>query len=345
MNTITEYKLNWPSPNKMSTHELVCDASGIYVTGQNMNCLAKVTYDGHITFHPFEGNPGPHGLLIDAKGRLWVSFEFEGRVVCLDKDFNIVQSVDVRMYTQGAKTPINPAPHGIGLDADGETIWFTGKRTSTLGKINPNNGTVEHFELPQLAAMPIFLSAGPDNNIWGTQLLGNKIYNASKDGVVTEFPIPTTNSRPIAIIPDPAGDFMWFTEEAGNKIGRIDVDGNITEFSVPMVQKNVILGSLSFDNEGHIWVQCYVKHDAPMSMDNHDMSGMQMQQSVAENDYVVKFDKSIRQSPNGDIAGIPIFWYKTPSQRTMMHRIRMGNDGNLWFTEMDTDTLGKITLK
>lgn len=340
INTITEYKLNWPSATTMSTHELVCDASGIYVSGQNMNCLAKVTYDGHISFHQFLGNPGPHGLLIDGKGRLWVSFEFEGRVVCLDKNFNIIQSIDVRMFTQGAKTPINPAPHGIGLDADGETIWFTGKRTSTLGKINPN-GTVEHFELPQLAAMPIFLSAGPDENIWGTQLLGNKIYNATKDGFVQEFSIPTTDSRPIAVIPDPAGSFMWFTEEAGNKIGRIDMQGNITEFSVPMVQKNVILGSLSFDNEGNIWVQCYVKHDAPMTTNHESMSDMP---TVAENDYIIKFDKSIRQSPDGDIADVPIFWNKIPSQRTMMHRIRMGMDGNLWFTEMDTDMLGKITL-
>jgi hypothetical protein len=52
-------------------------------------------------------------------------------------------------------------------------------------------------------------------------------------GNVTEFSIPTHNSRPIAIVPEPGGEAMWFTEEAGNKVGRIDMDGNIEEFSVP----------------------------------------------------------------------------------------------------------------
>ena len=28
----------------------------------------------------------------------------------------------------------------------------------------------------------------------------------------------------------------------------------------------------------------------------------------------------------------------------MMHRIRMDHLGNLWFTEMHTDKLGKVTL-
>jgi len=56
---------------------------------------------------------------------------------------------------------------GIGLDAYGATIWFTGKRTSTIGKIDVNK-QVTHFQLDTLAALPVFLSAGPDGGIWGT---------------------------------------------------------------------------------------------------------------------------------------------------------------------------------
>ena len=323
--TITEYKIHWPSAQTMSTHELICDDTGIYVTGQNMNCIAKCSYDGQFTFHQFENKSGPHGLLIDKQGRVWISFEFEGRVICLNEKFEIIKSIDVKIYPQGSD-PINPAPHGITLDADGETIWFTGKRTSTVGKIN-SDGSVVHFELPQLAAMPIFLAAGPDGNIWGTELLGNNILNVSKSGVVKEFKIPTSNSRPIGIIQDPSEPFMWFTQEAGKKIGKIDMNGNIVEFSVPLVLESDILGSLSFDPEGNLWVQCY-------AIENNGVP--------KGHDYIVKFDASIRNAHAG--SNVITTKYNAQSYKSMMHRIRMGNDGNMWFTEMHSDVLGKITL-
>jgi virginiamycin B lyase len=57
--------------------------------------------------------------------------------------------------------PLDPHPHAIAIGADGVTIWFTGKNTSTVGKINPVNGvitsasTVTHYNLPTVAATPI----------------------------------------------------------------------------------------------------------------------------------------------------------------------------------------------
>src|SRR6185437_6782499 len=104
-------------------------------------------------------------------------------------------------------------------------IWFTGKRTSTIGRINPDR-TVQHFELDKLGAVPIFLSVGPDGNVWGTELSTSAILNVSPEGTVREFGIPTANSRPIGIIRDPAEAFMWFTEEAGRKVGRVDMSGD-----------------------------------------------------------------------------------------------------------------------
>ncbi|SDZ01875.1 hypothetical protein [Nitrosomonas sp. Nm33] len=329
LGNITEYSLNWPSTAHGSTHELVIDEAHIYVTGQNMDQIAKCNYGGQVVdYYKMPDGSGPHGILIDKHGRLWVSLEFFGLVVQLDDQGKIVKEIDVRLFVQGAKTPINPAPHGICLDADGETIWFTGKRTSTVGKINPDS-SVEHFQLNNLAAMPIFLSAGADGNIWGTELLASAILNIFGDGTVREFPIPTSNSRPIAVIPDPSSPFMWFTEEAGVKIGKIDLSGKITEYPVPALQKNDILASLVFDYDDNLWVQVYVDQNNP------NPSGY---------DYILKFDKSIRHIEGSDIAGIPFSMHTLPSRGTMMHRIKMDYKGNLWFTEMMTDKLGKITL-
>jgi virginiamycin B lyase len=330
LGNITEYSLNWPGGLHGSTHELVISEHFIYVTGQNMHRIAKFDYSGNLLkYFEMPDKSGPHGILLDKKGRLWVSLEFVGKVVRLnEEDGSIEEEIDVKIYAEGAKTAINTAPHGIGLDADGETIWFTGKRTSTIGRIGPG-GQVEHFQLNTLAALPIFLSAGATGGIWGTELFGNAILHITNEGNVKEFPIPTSNSRPIAVIPDPSAKFMWFTEEAGVKIGKIDMEGKITEYTVPALQKNDILASLAFDRDENLWVQVYVDTNNP---------------NPAGYDYVIKIDKSIKCLSGNDLSGVPFTAHTIPSKMSMMHRIRMDYDGNLWFTEMMTDKLGKITL-
>jgi len=335
LGNITEYSLDWPGGLKSSTHELVINETNIFVTGQNMHRVAKFDYSGKLLkYFDMPAGSGPHGLLIDKAGNLWVSLEFHGQVARLDKDSGkILESVDVQIYAKGAKTPINTAPHGIGLDADGVTIWFTGKRTSTVGRINPDR-SVEHFQLNNLAALPIFLYAGPDGGIWGTELFQSSILHVSKAGVVKEYAIPTAGSRPIAIIPDPSAKCMWFTEEAGTKIGKIDMHGKITEYPVPALQKNDILASLAFDRDNNLWVQVYADWSNPVAK-TYNPPG---------NDYIIRFDKSIRDLKGADISNVPFTTHTIPSQMSMMHRIRMDYEGNLWFTEMMTDKLGKITL-
>lgn len=330
---ITEFAIKWPLDNKKesgSTHELIINDKFIFVSGQNMHQIAKFNYLGeHLGFYDMPEKSGPHGLLIDGKGQLWVSLEFLGEVVRLDDNGIIVQRVDVKMYpNEDKRISVNTAPHGIGLDADAETIWFTGKRTSTVGKISPE-GVVSHFELGTLASLPIFLSAGKESGMWGTELLGNCILNVSPSGKVKEYPIQTSGSRPIAIIKDPIENCMWFTQEAGIKIGKIDANGKISEYPVPAVQENDILASLCFDDEMNLWVQVYVDMNRP---------------KPEGNDYIVKFDKSIREMCGVAVTGVPYTTHIVPSRQVMMHRIRNDKEGNLWFTEMMVDKLGKITL-
>ena len=43
-------------------------------------------------------------------------------------------------------------------------------------------------------------------------------------------------------------------------------------------------------------------------------------------------------------SGVPFTTYLLPSRRSMMHRIRPDKEGNLWFTEMATDKVGKMTI-
>lgn len=185
--------------------------------------------------------------------------------------------------------------------------------------------------------MPIYIRAGPDGNMWFTELVGNAVGRITPEGEVTEFPIPTPNSRPIEIVPEPGGQAMWFTEEAGNKVGRIGMDGTITEFPVPKMQDNVILAGLAFDAEGNLWVQQYTDVNPP----HYVLSGGEPDGSVGR-DYMVKIDRSSLTS--GTTANAFTF-YEVPTRETVMHRVVLGPDNNLWFTELRADKVGKLVLE
>jgi len=280
----------------------------------------------------------PHGIVFDPRGALWVSLEYAGQVVKLDQTTGaILVSVDVNIQASpSSPVPLDPHPHAIAIGADGVTIWFTGKNTSTVGKINPVNGvitsasTVTHYNLPTVAATPIYLELGTDGNIWGTELTGNNIFRVTPTGTVTEFAIPTYNSRPIAIKVGPANDpYLWFTEEAGNNVGKISYSGVIEEFPVPKSQSNSILAGLAFDAQGNLWTQSYVNQN------NLPPTGP---------DYIVRMGNTILDAPNGDISSVLITRYQVESEGTVFHRIVLGDDGDLWFTELALNNIGKIKI-
>lgn len=339
--TVTEYAIKYPDPPMImkcghhgsssgSTHEITFNQNGgaeIWITGQNEDAVVRVPLDGKpMIFYKMPVGSGPHGIEFDAEGRVWVTLEFAGKVVRLDSKGKIDKEYDVNLSCSTCPQKIDTHPHGMGFGPDGKTIWYTGKSTGTVGRIAPD-GRINTFGLPTVGSVPIYVKAGPDGNMWVTELVGNMIARVTPDGKVDEFCIPTHNSRPIAIVPDPDGHGMWFTEEAGNKVARIDHDGNFTEFPVPMTQGNVILAGLAFDSQRNLWVQQYVDQNNP---------------SPAGPDHIIKIDKAILTAAPSDISRIPITFYEVPTAETVFHRIIQGPDGNMWFTEMKADKVGKL---
>lgn len=170
--------------------------------------------------------------------------------------------------------------------------------------------------------------------MWFTELTGNRIGRINKTGrsSLREFVIPTLNSRPIAIVADPLGRGMWFTEEAGNKVGFIGFDQVIVEFPVPKSQSNSILGGLAFDGDGNLWIQQYVNQDP--------LSG-----STNGTDYVIKLAKSALYASPTQLTASNFTFVPVPTQKTEMHRITEGPDGNMWFTELNKNKVGKVIIR
>jgi len=335
--TVTEFTIAYPhrehcsSSHRGCTHEITYNQNGsdvFWITGQDYDTLVKVGLDGQMSYYSLPPGSGPHGIEFDAAGQLWVTLEYAGKIARLDGNGNIVAEYDVRLDCSTCAQAINTHPHGLAIGGDGKTVWYTGKATGTVGKITPA-GKIQTIALPTVGSVPIYIKRGPDGNMWVTELVGNKIARITPDGEVTEFPIPTYNSRPIAIVPEPGGDAMWFTEEAGNRVSRIDMGGNIKEFPLPRSQDNDILAALSFDNEKNLWVQQYVDQNDP---------------KPAGPDNLVKIDKAILTVAS-DSLNVPITFYAVATCETVMHRILLGPDGNIWFTEMNADKIGKLITR
>ncbi len=331
---VAEFPIEYPADRMAhgtgagSTHELTPDPAGdaFWITGQNESTIVKAALDGSMqTFEMPEGS-GPHGIAFDAKGQLWVTLEFAGEIVRLDPAGTIVQTIDIKIPCASCAQPLNPSPHGLAVGGDGATLWFTGKSMGTIGRISPD-GTVATYQIPTVGSVPIYIEQASDGTMWFTELVGNAIGRVTPDGVLTEFKIPTANSRPISLVQDPQGGAMWFSEEAGNKVARITLDGTITEFPVPMVQPNNILAALSFDDQGDLWVQQYVNPRQP---------------APDGDDHIVEIDRDIRTADPGNLDNVTFTYHTTPSTDTVMHRIVLGPDGALWFTELSTNRLGRI---
>jgi hypothetical protein len=103
-----------------------------------------------------------------------------------------------------------------------------GNNTVTSKSSTQSRGTgtrspvITEFALPTQGGIPYQITAGPDGNLWFTEIVGNHIGRISPSGSISEFSIPTSNSKPYGIAKG-LDHQLWFTEELGNKIGRITV--------------------------------------------------------------------------------------------------------------------------
>ena len=125
--------------------------------------------------------------------------------------------------------PAGSRPHDPAVAPD-RSIWYTGQRANTLGRLNPTTASVTEYALPTANSGPHGLVADAAGNIWytgNTARLVGRLDPAT--GEVREFPMPDARARdPHTPIFDAAGR-LWFTVQGGNLVGRLaPATGEIT---------------------------------------------------------------------------------------------------------------------
>ena len=152
-------------------------------------------------------------------------------------------------------------------------------------------GQITEFRLPA-GGSPEGITAGPDGNLWFTEVGANAIGRITTSGQITEFPPPAAESRPVGITAGP-DDNLWFTEVGANAIGRITTSGQITEFPLPVAESRPV--GITAGPDGNLWFTA-----GPMIG---------------------------RITPSGEITR-----FSLPDKSTLPQSIVAGPDGNLWFT-------------
>ena len=93
----------------------------------------------------------------------------------------------------------------------------------------------------------------------------------------------------------------------------------------------MILGALTFDRAGDLWV-----HSASTRIPSWDPRG------PPGDDHIVKIAGSALTRPPAQMQPSDVTSYWVPTRGSVLHRIIQGPDGNIWFTELRADKVGRV---
>jgi streptogramin lyase len=280
--------------------------------------IGRITPTGEVEQFPIRPNSVPQGIAVGPDGNLWFT-----EIHCATTGIEGCKSYVGRINPNNPKGDVNDFAMGTGETPSSEpwyiaagpnkedALWFTEfseeakHTTNQIGRITPA-GVVSQFEIPGAGHKePDGIAAGPDGNVWFTELAANQIGRINPTThEIKEFPIPTVNSEPVAITAGPDGN-LWFTEQDGLKIGRITPAGAITEFPIPA--DNGEPRPITVGADGNLW----------FGQDNGQIG------RITPAGAIILCQTGIR----GPIEGITA-----------------GPDESVWFTEFDETRIGRMAV-
>ncbi|MHB8147742.1 MAG: virginiamycin B lyase family protein [Vulcanimicrobiaceae bacterium] len=211
------------------------------------------------------------------------------------------------IYYYNLDTPGWSAQSGaaVSISTDSAHLYAIGSTGGIYSSpVAPASGTIIEYTLPTSNGSPLGIAAGPDGNLWFTEVNASKIGKITTSGTFTEYATPTSGAYPWGIAAGPDGN-LWFTEENAGKIGKITTSGAITEYALPMGAgpEGIVAGP-----DGNLWF------------------------ADGGSDKIGKIT-----------TGGTITEYAIPTNNAIPRGITAGPGGNLWFTEVQGNKIGKIT--
>lgn len=299
--------------------------SKLYIAEHVANMIGKMAYDGSYPLAPFPvptRGDGPFHITTGFDNNLWYTELLSGTVGRVTSTGTVLR--DITLTANGGALDIRRGP-------DGTSMWVTENFANKIARIFPSGGRacgidgganpdycVVEYPVPTQDSGPGDINVGPDGNMWFTETNAGKIGRITPNGAITEFALPNRNSRPEGIVTGPDGN-LWFTMHDSNKIGKMSPNGTL------LAQYGGLTGA------------------GPTNI-------------IVGPDNALWFPEEFNPGP--DPANLPpgnkigritttgaLTEYTTPTDGSRPVIITRGADGNLWFTEVFTAQVGKLSLR
>jgi streptogramin lyase len=209
---------------------------GAALSGTKSTDRAASTLYETIGLQPFKLTPGPTGSEIAAaatasNGTPWfLTFAPSTAGGTLPELDELTASGPVLRYA-GAPLPVSELPTSMAFGGDG-AVWVA----RPIGIERDAPGTAS--KLYPVDGYPYQIIAGPDNDLWFTQVLGNEIGRMNLAGeVIAEYPLAGSDSifeagaGPYSLALGPESS-IYFTEQRLGRIGRISASGELREIAI-----------------------------------------------------------------------------------------------------------------
>lgn len=186
--------------------------------------IGRITTSGVVTeFSVANSLDGQRTIVSGVDGALWffdVQSAFPPAPAANWKIGRITTSGALTTYDLGSSDTFVTMATG----PDGN-LWLYDSTNNTVAKFDTGmKKVVATYAIPQPAGQfqgyINHFAIGPDGNLWFTH--DNSIVRIKMDGTMTEYPIPTANGIPSALVLGGDGN-LWFTEYSSNKIGQLIV--------------------------------------------------------------------------------------------------------------------------
>ncbi len=262
---------------------------------------------------------GPNALLVDAKGKVWVSTSKPDMLLSFDPQSQKTERYEIHDSSQ-QKTPENNTTMVWTMvqDQDG-VIWLSQLGTNSIWSFTPENNTFHQFSS---GVSPFQMKTGKQGEIWFS------VINENTLGVIKKENGYKISLFPIGNKTNPAGiflneDSLWVAEVLAQKIAKYDIkrDGQVVMLSLSTLYPKD--NSVLFLSPTDVFVK-----DNVLWLTEHETSFLTSYDLV--NDKVTRYPTSQN-------------FYHTV---TLPFWLRPSNQGNgLWFNEHQGSKIGYFDLE
>jgi virginiamycin B lyase len=236
-------------------------------------------------------------------------------------------------------------------------LWFTDPAAIKVGRITPAGQVTEFTPTAGGNAAGSSITAGADGNVWfAAGPYSPSVSRITPEGQITTYFVGSGLALIGGLTAGPDGN-VWFTVSilnGGEKVGFITPDGQVTTFSISFQGVFGSTGDITTGPDGNLWFT----HDRTLAMITPT--------GVLRDHVVDNVGAALTTGPDGNL------WASGPQYDPLTGRlagdfierisvtgsvttfsvgtfsashsaITAGPDGNLWFTEPDSNEIGSIT--